>query len=77
VDIARYRATLQALTEARQSAGTALLCSPCDDAEREQWQWMLELLDSVERSARRSLRQTVIVRSDAVRVTNDARASRL
>ena len=61
MDIARYRATLQALTEARQSAVTALLCGAGDDAERKQWRWILELLDSIERAARRSLRETVVV----------------
>ena len=62
MDIARYRATLQALTEARQSAAKALF-SRVDDAEREQWLWIVQLLDSIERSARRALRETVIVDS--------------
>ena len=62
MDIARYRATLQALTEARQSAATALP-GHADDAEREQWLWIAQLLDSIERSARRALRETVIVDS--------------
>jgi hypothetical protein len=61
VDIARYRATLQALTEARQTAVTTVLCSRADDAEREQWLWIVELLDSIERTARCALRETVIV----------------
>jgi hypothetical protein len=61
VDIARYRATLQALTEARRSAVSEMLGGHVDDAEREQWHWILELLDSIERSARRSLRRTVLV----------------
>jgi hypothetical protein len=64
VDIARYRATLQALTEARQSAVTALLCGAGDDAEREQWRWILGLLDSIEQTTRRSLRETVVVDGD-------------
>jgi hypothetical protein len=62
VDIARYRATLQALTEARQSAATALR-GHADVAEREQWLWIAQLLDSIERSARRALRETVIIDS--------------
>jgi hypothetical protein len=61
VDIARYRATLQALTEARRSAVTEMLRGDVDDAQREQWHWIMQLLDSVERSARRSLRETVLV----------------
>jgi hypothetical protein len=61
VNIARYRATLQALTEARQSAAKVLQGDPVDEADREQWLWILQLLDSIERSARRSLRETVIV----------------
>ena len=63
MDIARYRATLQALTEARRSAVAALLCGHADDAEREQWLWIVELLDSIERSARRALRETVVIAS--------------
>jgi len=62
VDIARYRATLQALTEARQSAAVALR-GHIDDAEREQWLWITQLLDSIERSARRALRETVVIAS--------------
>ncbi len=61
MDIARYRATLQALTEARRSAAKALACGPVDDAEREQWLWLIDLLDSIERAARRALRETVLV----------------
>jgi hypothetical protein len=38
-----------------------MLCGDVDDAEREQWHWMVELLDSVERAARRSLHATVLV----------------
>jgi hypothetical protein len=34
-----------------------------DDAEREQWLWIAQLLDSIEQSARRSLRETVIIDS--------------
>jgi hypothetical protein len=65
VDIARYRATLQALTEARQSAATALLGGHVDDAELEQWLWLVQLLDSIERSARRALRETILINSHA------------
>lgn len=54
MDIARYRATLQALTEARQSVVTGLLCDQVDDADLEQWLWLVQLLDSIERSARRT-----------------------
>jgi hypothetical protein len=60
VDIARYRATLQALTEARHSAAAAQR-GHVDDAEREQWLWIAQLLDSIERSARRALRETIII----------------
>jgi hypothetical protein len=63
VDIARYRATLQALTEARQTAAYTLRCGRLDDAQREEWHWMLGLLDSIERTARRSLRDDVVIES--------------
>jgi hypothetical protein len=61
VDIARYRATLQALTEARRSAVVVLLCGRLDEPEREQWYWLIGLLDSAERTARRRLRETVVI----------------
>jgi hypothetical protein len=63
VNIARYRATLQALTEARQTAGRTLVCGQLDDAQREQWLWMIDLLDSIEQTARRSLRRDVVITS--------------
>jgi hypothetical protein len=65
VDIARYRATLQALAEARQTAARTLHCGRLDDAQREEWHWMLGLLDSIERTARRSLRDDVVIESTA------------
>ena len=61
MDIARYRATLQALTEARRSAVRMLLCGRLDDAEREQRYWIIALLDSAERTARRRLHETVVI----------------
>jgi hypothetical protein len=42
---------------------TALLGGHVDDAEREQWLWIVQLLDSIERSARRALRETVVIAS--------------
>jgi hypothetical protein len=42
---------------------TALLCGHVDDAEWEQWLWIVQLLDSIERSARRALRETVVIAS--------------
>jgi hypothetical protein len=56
VDIARYRATLQALTEARRQAARTLIRGGLDDAQREQWLWIIDLLDSIERASRRALR---------------------
>ena len=61
MDIARYRATLQALTEARRSAAEALASGGLDAAEREQWIWTLSLFDSIERTAQSMLRQGVLV----------------
>jgi hypothetical protein len=61
VDIARYRATLQALTAARLTAARALLSGRLDEAEREEWHWLLDLLDSIERTSGRLLREDIVI----------------
>jgi hypothetical protein len=65
VDIARYRATLQALTEARRQAARMLVRGGLDDAQREQWLWIIDLLDSIERASRRALRDEVVIEPGA------------
>lgn len=66
MDIARYRATLQALTEARRQAARMLISGGLDDAQREQWLWIVDLLDSIERTSRRALRDEVVIASPRV-----------
>jgi hypothetical protein len=40
---------------------TEVLYGGIDEAEREQWLWIVQMLDSIERTARRALRETVVV----------------
>jgi hypothetical protein len=63
VDIARYRATLQALTEARRQVARTVIRGGLDDAQREQWLWIIDLHDSIERASRRALRDEVVIAS--------------
>jgi len=50
----------EALTEARRSASDALATKGLGATEREQLLWTLSLLESIERTARRTLRATVV-----------------
>jgi len=60
VDKARYRATLQALSEARRSATEALAWDGLDGARAGAMLWTLKLLDSIEQTAWKRLRATVV-----------------
>jgi hypothetical protein len=43
-----------------------LISGGLDDAQREQWLWIVDLLDSIERTSRRALRDEVVIASPRV-----------